>query len=238
MASVVEAVDRRRAFRVSVDGLALLWHGGRIAGRYALADLSVGGCLLRNGPPCELGEQYGIVLDLPEGDLRLTATVVRQHETELGGRELGMQFLESTPGLEDRIHDQVVQLLERDPQQRGRVLVVDMDPARRTETGEGLRRLGHDVLEAATPLEAVWELENGPMDIHTVLVARSLGGSDGRDLLKFIGARYTGVWRVLMSDVSEQLGLADAILLGPRHLSRLRKALPSSSTRIKRVVSA
>jgi CheY-like chemotaxis protein len=220
---------------VSVDGLALLWHGGRIAGRYALADLSIGGCLLRDGPPCELGEQYSVVLDLPEGDMRLTAIVVRQHDTELGGRELGLQFLESAPGLEDRIHDHVVQLLEREPQQRGRVLIVDMDPARRTEAGEGLRRLGHDVLEAATPLEAVWELENGPMDIHTVLVARFLGGSDGRDLLKFIGARYVGVWRVLVTDVAEPLGLADAVLLGPCHLSRLRKALPSSSTRIKRV---
>jgi CheY-like chemotaxis protein len=237
MDSSFESVDRRRTFRVNVHGLALLWHGERIAGRYSLADLSIGGCLLRDGPRCELGEEYGLVLDLPEeGDLRLTAKVVRQRNSDLGGRELGLQFLTPAAGLEDRIHDLVIQLLERErPPSRGRVLVVDMDAVRRTDAGESLRRLGHEVLEATTPLEAVWELENGPMDIHTVLVARSLGGSDGRDLLKFIGARYAGVWRVLVSDRSSDKGEpgspADAVLLGPCHLSGLRKVLPRVARR-------
>jgi CheY-like chemotaxis protein len=220
--------DRRRSFRVSVDGLALLWHQDRITGRYSLADLSIGGCLLRDGPPCAIGEEYGLVLDLEgEGGMRLPAKVVRQHSTELGGRAFGLVFLEHAPALEDRIQDLVIRILEREhPMDRGRVLVVDMNIARRGEAVESLRRLGHQVLEAATPLEAVWELENGPMDIHTVFVARALGGSDGRDLLKFIASRYTGVWRVLVADHAEQQGSADAVLLGPCHLSRLRKVLP------------
>jgi CheY-like chemotaxis protein len=224
--------DRRRSFRVNVYGLALLWHEDRIAGRYSLADLSIGGCLLRDGPPCDIGEDYGLVLDLEgDGGLRLPAKVVRQRATGLGGRELGLEFLEHAPALEDRIQDLVIQILERDqPASRGRVLVVDMDPLRRTEAAESLRRLGHEVLEAATPLEAVWEFENGPMDIHTVFVARSLGGSDGRDLLKFIGSRYAGVWRVLVAEQAEPQGAADAVLLGPCHLSRLRKVLPKPTT--------
>jgi CheY-like chemotaxis protein len=224
--------DRRRSFRVHVYGLALLWHEDRIAGRYSLADLSIGGCLLRDGPPCAIGEDYGLVLDL-EGDsgLRVPARVIRERSSDLGGRELGLSFLEHAPALEDRIQDLVIQILERDqPASRGRVLVVDMDPVRRTEATRSLKRLGHEVLEAATPLEAVWELENGPMDIHTVLVARTLGGSDGRDLLKFIGSRYTGVWRVLLADQAEPQGLADAVLLGPCHLARLRKVLPKPTS--------
>ena len=94
------------------------------------------------------------------------------------------------------------------------MLVVDAESARRRDTAGSLRRLGHEVLEATTPLEAVWELENGPMDIHTVFVARRLGASDGRDLLRFIGSRYTGVWRVMLAEQQEGNGPADAVLLG------------------------
>src|SRR5262249_31927429 len=141
-----------------------------------------------------------------DGGVRLPAKVVRQRSSELG-RELGLSFMKHGPALEDHIQDLVIQILEREqPTTHGRVLVVDMDPARRTEAAESLRRLGHEVLEATTPLEAVWEFENGPADIHTVFVARALGGSDGRDLLKFIGSRYTGVWRVLVADQAESSG--------------------------------
>src|ERR1043165_383825 len=94
--------DRRRSFRVNVDGLALLWHEDRIAGRYSLSDLSIGGCLLRDGPPCDIGEEYGLVLQLGgDSGLRLPAKVVRQRATGLGGRELGLAFLEHAPALED-----------------------------------------------------------------------------------------------------------------------------------------
>src|SRR5687768_11140999 len=54
MKEVNANVDRRHSFRVAVDGLALLWCKDRIAGRYRVADLSIGGCLLRDGPICEV----------------------------------------------------------------------------------------------------------------------------------------------------------------------------------------
>lgn len=219
--------DRRRSFRVPVHGLALLWHEDRIAGRYALGDLSIGGCMLRNGPRCVLGDEYGLVLDLDErSSIRVPAKVVRQRETELGGRELGLAFLSHSSVVDDQIQDLVMQLLEHERYaSSGRVLVVDAESARRRDTAGNLRRLGHEVLEATTPLEAVWELENGPMDIHTVFVARRLGSSDGRDLLRFIGSRYTGVWRVMLAEQQEGNGPADAVLLGSTP-ARLRKAMP------------
>ena len=224
--------DRRRSFRVPVHGLALLWHEDRITGRYALSDLSMGGCLLRDGPPCAIGEEYGLVLDLDEqSGIHLPAKVVRQRSTELGGRELGLCFLAHAPTFEDRIQDLVMQILEREqPANPGRVLVVDAEGGRRRETSMSLRRMGHHVLEATTPLEAVWELENGPMDIHTVFVARRLGKTDGRDLLKFIGSRYAGVWRVMVAEQTEPEGAADAVLLGPCQPSRLRKVLGRTVT--------
>jgi CheY-like chemotaxis protein len=212
---------------VPVHGLALLWHEDRIAGRYALGDLSIGGCMLRNGPRCVLGDEYGVVLDLDErSSIRLAARVVRQSETELGGRELGLAFLTHSASVDDQIQDLVMQSLAHERSvATGRVLVVDAESTRRRDTSDSLRRLGHEVLEATTPLEAVWELENGPMDIHTVFVARRLGSSDGRDLLRFIGSRYTGVWRVMLAEQHDGSGPADAVLLASNQ-PRLRKVLP------------
>jgi CheY-like chemotaxis protein len=226
-------VDRRHSFRVAVDGLALLWFKDRIAGRYRVADLSIGGCLLRDGPSCDLGEEYGLVLHLPtEAAMRLPAKVVRQCTTDLGRRELGMAFLARPPWTEDRIQNLVIQNLERERSStQGRVLVVDANSLRRDALVERLLSLGCEVLEATTPVEAVWELENGPMDIHTAFVARALGRSDGRDLVRFIGSRYNGVWRVLLTEESEQSGEAeaDAVLRGPLDLSRLRRAMPEKT---------
>ena len=226
--------DRRHSFRVAVEGLALLWCKDRIAGRYRIADLSIGGCLLRDGPSCEVGAEYGLVLHLPtEAAMRLPARIVRQCTRSFGRRELGVEFLERPTWTEDRIQDLLIRNLERERTAiQGRVLVVDSDADRRDALVETLLGLGCEVLEAATPVEAVWELENGPMDIHTAFIARSLGRSDGRDLVRFIGARYNGVWRVLMAEGADgQREVdADAVLLGPVDLSRLRKALPRNSS--------
>lgn len=219
-------VDRRRSFRVPVHGLALLWHEHRIAGRYALGDLSISGCMLRNGPPCVLGDEYNLVLDLDERALRIPVKAVRQQQTELGAREIGLQFLVCSPVVEDQIQDLVMQTVARERLSiSGRVLVVDTDIVRRRDTSDNLRKLGHEVLEAATPLEAVWELENGPMDVHTVIVARRLGSCDGRDLLRFIGSRYAGVWRVMVADDRDAGDPVDALLLGPARALPVRRGL-------------
>src|SRR5688572_30232092 len=216
-------VDRRHSFRVAVDGMALLWCKDRIAGGYRIADLSIGGCLLRDGPSLEVGAEYGLVLHLPtESAMRLPAKLVRQRTGDFGRRELGMSFLERPPWTEDRIHDLVMQNLERDRSTVGRVLVVDSNALRRDMIVETLLGMGCEVLEAATPVEAVWELENGPMDIHTAFIARALGRSDGRDLARFIGSRYNGVWRVLLTDEADGEADADAVLRGPFDLGRLR----------------
>jgi CheY-like chemotaxis protein len=214
---------------VNVEGLALLWCKDRIVGRYRLKDLSIGGCQLRDGPACELGSEYGLVLDLePHGAMRLPAKLVRQRAAGRGRHELGLSFLVHPPWTEDRIHDLVMENLERDYSPAvGRVLVVDGDSRRRYAIVEALRSLGCDVLEASTPVEAVWELENGPMDFHTVFVARVLGAGDGRDLVRFIGARYAGVRRVLLGEQDRPEGHdADAVLAGPFEGPRLRRALP------------
>jgi ActR/RegA family two-component response regulator len=82
----------------------------------------------------------------------------------------------------------------------GRVLLVHDDEAGRQPMVVAIAGLGFEVVEASTPVEAIWELENGPMDFHAAVVARELGPSDGNDIVRFISLRYPGVMRVLVGE--------------------------------------
>jgi hypothetical protein len=107
--------ERRHSYRIAVDGIALLWQGDRIAGRYRMADLSMGGCLLRDGPWCEDGPHYSIVLELDDrGPMHLPVRIVRRHRGALGRHEIGVEFVAQEPAVEDRIQDMVVRYCERD----------------------------------------------------------------------------------------------------------------------------
>jgi CheY-like chemotaxis protein len=224
--------ERRKSFRVGVNGRALLWNKNSIAGRFRVVDLSIGGCLLRDeGPEIADDPEYRLVLELgPEGAIRLPARLVRQRKLDAGLIELGMQFSTHPPATEDRIHDLVMANIEAErPTGSGRVLVVDPDPLRRRALRESIGPLGYVVVEADSPVDAVWELENGPADFHAVLVSRWLGRCDGRDLVRFIGERYTGVHRVLVTEhEAPEVHAADCVLPGPFDRSHLRAKMPNA----------
>jgi hypothetical protein len=110
------------------------------------------------------------------------------------------------------------------------VLVVHSDAACRRRLCEAIRLLGYDVVEASTPLEAVWELENGPMDFHTAFVAGVLGPYDGSDIFGFISSRYPGMRRILVDAAGKQkLASAHAVLRSPLSTAHLRKVMPNRS---------
>jgi CheY-like chemotaxis protein len=224
--------ERRKSFRVGVNGRALLWNKNSIAGRFRIVDLSIGGCLLRDAASVMDDEtEYRLVLELGEhGAIRLPARLVRQRHVGDGVLELGMAFCAHPPATEDRIHDLVMANLEAErPTGSGRVLIVDPDPLRRRALRESIGPLGYVVVEADCPVDAVWELENGPADFHAVLVSRWLGRCDGRDLVRFIGERYTGVHRVLVTErEAPEVHAADSVLPGPFDRSHLRASMPSA----------
>lgn len=224
--------ERRKSFRVGVNGRALLWNKNSIAGRFRIVDLSIGGCLLRDCGPDTMDEtEYRVVLELgPHGAIRLPARLVRVRKLEDGIIELGMQFSAHPPATEDRIHDLVMQNIEAErPTGSGRVLIVDPDAMRRRILRESIGPLGYVVVEADSPVDAVWELENGPADFHAVLVSRWLGRCDGRDLVRFIAERYTGVHRVLVTDrEAPEVHAADSVLPGPFDRSHLRATMPNA----------
>lgn len=219
--------ERRRAYRVAVDGTGFLWHGDRLSGCYALSDISTGGCLLRHGPDVDPGYGYRLVLHVTARPaIRLPARVVRcRHDA--GACDIGVRFTARPPRAQDQIHDLVMRNLEGSNCMRaGRVLVLHPDAVRRRPLAETIRLLGYEVVEACTPLEAVWELENGPMDIRAVFVAGGVG--DGSDIVRFIAVRYPQVRRVLV-DVADgsDAGGADFVLESPLSAGRLRKVIPA-----------
>jgi CheY-like chemotaxis protein len=230
MRSFDRAPERRHAYRVAVAGTAHLWRGERLAGQYELGDVSIGGCLLREGPPCGVGESYSLSLHLLDGrSLRLPARVVRLRFNDIDRCDLGLEFEAHPPATEDRIHDLVIDNLEHlAAHDYGRVLVAHGDGWARRALSDGLRRMGYEAVEAATPLEAVWELENGPMDIHTAIVSLELGNADGRDLARFLSERYPGIRRVLVGTAlaAGDGAAADAVLSGPLDVGGLRKVIP------------
>lgn len=231
MRSVERARERRHAYRVAVAGTAHLWRGERLAGQYALGDVSIGGCLLREGPPCGVGETYSLSLHIDDGRaLRLPARVVRLLFSDVDRCDVGLAFEAHPAATEDRIHDLVMDNLEHlAAHDYGRVLVALTNSDGRRSLADALGRMGYEVVEAGTPLEAVWELENGPLDIHTALVGLELGRGDGPDVALFLAERYPNIRRVLVGAPRggpEPQSYADAVLSGPLDLGGLRKVIP------------
>lgn len=226
------AKERRRSFRVPVPATAFLWRHGRFAGGYPVSDISIGGCSIKQGPFCVLGQRYEITLQVDTGsqsaNLQCPAQVVRR-----SGDTLGLRFVDTNAGDEDRIHDIVLGCLEQRPGQSGHMLLVHARPEMVTSMIRVLESSGLQVHLACTPLQAVWILENRPDDIHTAIVARRLGRADGRDIVRFLSERHPRIRRILLSDAEsveeqESPGRAHEVLSGPFDPDGLKRVLPSS----------
>lgn len=226
--------ERRRSFRVPVPATAFLWRQGRFAGGYPVADISIGGCSIAEGPFCDLGQRYDLTLRVSDtigddGQLHCPAKVVRRH----GGR-VGLRFID-TDDLEDRIHDLVLRCLEQGAGSCGQVLLVHPRPEQMMPVMRQLEALGHRVHLACTPLQTVWILENSAEQIHTAIVARHLSRADGRDIVRFLSERYPRIRRVLLADDDdsrelESAGRAHMVLDGLFDPETLRRVVPEPVT--------
>ncbi len=109
----------------------------------------------------------------------------------------------------------------------GAVLVVRADDTERESLLSGLAQLGQQVLVAATPLDAVWQLEHHGREIHTAFVARFVGDKDGREVVNLMSARYPDISRILTNPQND-LDAAEAHCVLTRcDPTRLRQVLPS-----------
>lgn len=213
--------DRRSAPRAPVGGAVTLWQRHRIHERYALCDLSVGGCLLRGPRPGEPGKLYYAVLSI-EGHrhcLRRAAWIVRQWEQSPQTWSLGLGFFEPCSAF-------VPELVSH----KGRVLVAHPSPGRRDALAAATVALGYETVEASNLAEALWELENGPSDFLTAFVAHDLGDSDGENLLEYMRSFYPATRRVLLGNGAAFDGTvpcgAHAVLCAPFSTAQLAAEIP------------
>ena len=103
------------------------------------------------------------------------------------------------------------------------MLLVSRSPHVRDVLSEFLQRQGWSVVTAATPLEALCELECLAERLHWVIAFQHLTQTSGMGLLSFAGAEYPGIRRLLICPpnvrrIDRQAvrrGLADAAILQP-----------------------
>lgn len=220
--------DRRRSFRIEVGATACIWDRGRFRGGYPVADLSLGGCCLEDGPDCDVGQQLELSLHLLDlqRDLHLPVRVVRR-----SGQSLGLRFMSHNPGVEDCIHDLLMQCLEEDISRHGQVILMHPRPEEVAGLLESLEEQGTQVHLATTPLQMVWMLENKASEIQAAVVSHHLGLADGLDVVAFLAGRYPHIKRLLLPNRDEEpasvpLGHAHGVLRTPFDLTGPRKTTP------------
>jgi hypothetical protein len=137
--------ERRRHPRVGVDATAVVVMPGAGPVRYAVDDLSVGGALLRDGPPLMTGDVIRMALYLrSRAPLLVDAELVRRKPHDASGSGYAVAFRDLTATQEDVIQDAILNELEAlnapDSEVRRRVsdddgAVNPMEPLKRTTRG-------------------------------------------------------------------------------------------------------
>jgi hypothetical protein len=200
--------ERRRFFRIPISGKALLQHGEHLDGLYRLHDLSMGGCMLTNGPVCKLGDLVAVTLRVEgEDELALPAKVVRHQHTEhtehteegaqVDGVRVGLRFTDHDPLFEDRIQDLVMRSIERENQTE--ILVVHAHPERVTALFDSMRGVGQKLVVARTAREAFVQLERSAERVRMAIVAPVVGSSRACDIVKLISLRFPHINCVTLS---------------------------------------
>jgi len=221
--------ERRHSFRVPVDGRASIWRRGRLHGHYALADLSIAGCALRDGPACHPGDHVEIVLHLPDQPLFWLGAQIRRCEpirgcaTEPGNDdhghgELGVCFEHTDPRSEDRLQDLVVEVYTRmHADSDSFSLVIDARSHVRRGLVHHLDIVGERAIAVATPLDAVQLLLERGERVSTAFIGPDPAAAPTNELVEFLAHNYPRVRRVLVGDASEVAGAWVAEATGEVH---------------------
>jgi CheY-like chemotaxis protein len=154
--------------------------------------------------------------DLPA--IRIKARVVRQEKLPTGETSVALVFVHTPMWAEDMIHQAVVSSLEcRATEEGPLVLVVDDCPAIRKALARQLGALQHQVLLAATPLDAMHTLEEACASPAAALVDLFLGADDGLEILTYLAEEYPEARRILMSGQIRPAQLELALASGRAH---------------------
>jgi CheY-like chemotaxis protein len=230
----VEKLERRRSFRVPVQGTASLWKRGNYIGNYEVKNLSISGCLLVDTPEWELKQAFILELLIPTVAIASTeATVVRYIRDANGRRFAGMNFGDVSAAFEDSLHDLMVTTLEKEEKNdTTTVMVLHPHAETRHAIVSAISSIGHKVVDMASPIEAIQALKEGKVQVHTLIVSRFIGTCDGQEMMRFMATHFPYIRRVIIG-ASDALPLkrttnfAHAIIKEPWNAKNLKKVLPT-----------
>lgn len=195
--------DRRRHPRGDVAATAIVMTvaKARYVGTYLARNLSAGGALLIGDAQLTVGERVKILLQANGlSAVALTAKVVSQQFEASGERIFAIAFADVPAEVEGTIAPVVASSLEQaQAGERPGVLVLDDSPEVRRSLAQDLRALGHEVVTAMTPLEAMALIYAGQPRVETVIVEARIGNADGLEFLSLLADHDPRVRRVLMS---------------------------------------
>lgn len=229
----VEKLDRRRSFRVPVQGTASLWTRGSYIGNYEVKNLSIGGCLLVGTPDWELKQAFLLELLIPTVAIASTAATVVRYVSNTDGRRLaGMNFGNVSASFEDSLHDLMVSALEKkENNDISAVMVLHPHAETRKAIVSAIGSIGHNVVAMASPIEAIQALKEGRVQVHTLIVSRFIGTCDGQEMMRFMATHFPSIRRIIIgaSDalpVERSTNFAHAVIKEPWNAKNLKKALP------------
>lgn len=217
---MTQANDHRRSFRLDHPGVACI-HWASWTRRYAVGNLSLGGVLLLGAPAPGIGARVSARVRMRGiRPLALDGRVVREERAGVQPA-FALRFTHLSSEAEDAIHD--LWLVKRDRTAAPMVLLVARSAQLREVLSEFLERLGWSVVTAATPLEAIDQLERLADNLCWVVALQHLTQTTGESLLSFAGHEYPGIRRLLicppsarrMDRVAVRHGVAEAAILQP-----------------------
>jgi CheY-like chemotaxis protein len=176
-------IDRRHHVRVVANGSVIVH--GRATTRGRLANISSGGMLMRlgEGPP-HGGSEEPVEVELHLD--RMGATWLRFHGEVVRSdhHELAISFTSVPLDFVDVVQDALVSALEGAA--LAHILLVDVNPQRRTPFAALLRRAGCCVAEVATPLDAIAHLGSSAIHSWVVAIATTVPASIADELERFL----------------------------------------------------
>jgi hypothetical protein len=187
--------ERRRTPRVRARGNVVVHAAGGVV-RCEIIDLSLGGVLLRCADPWQPTVSTEMVAVDVHLDGRDTAWLQARGRVQRVDVEAFCVVFEGvSAALEDAVEDEV--LAELEGALRPRAVVVDASAERAERLATGLGTAGCEVRIVASPLEAIWWLEQSRAHIAIVLVSepRSAG-----TLMSFLRDMHPGVVRAAIGD--------------------------------------
>lgn len=195
-----ERGERRRSPRVAMKGSVVMRAGNHVhQGR--LVDLSQGGLLAVTGvsPPQRL---LGATVEL---DLRLDAEAARWvriagRAVRVGRDQIAVAFSEPPSALVRLIDD--MSAASRTRRRVIHVVLLDNDLDRRQALAEGFRAAGCNVIDVATPLEAVVRLGESSFEPDVIAIADSADEAVAEEMRRFIQVAHPRARLVTIGDAA------------------------------------